>query len=70
MKIWVDAQLSPAIAPWIQETFGIESVSVRDVGLRDAEDLEIFVAAHIALAIVMSKDSEFVDLVNQRGTPP
>lgn len=45
MKIWVDAQLSPAIAPWIKDTFGIEAFAVRDIGLRDAEDVEIFIAA-------------------------
>ena len=70
MKIWVDAQLSPAIAPWIQENFGIETLALRDVGLRDAEDVEIFVAARRAQVVVMSKDSDFVDLINQRGSPP
>ncbi|WP_257236231.1 hypothetical protein [Nostoc sp. 'Peltigera malacea cyanobiont' DB3992] len=30
------------IATWITSTFGITVLSLRDVGLRDAEDLEIF----------------------------
>ena len=42
MKIWVDAQLSPAIAAWINRTFeGIEAESVRALGLRDAIDSEL-----------------------------
>ena len=44
MTIWVDAHLSPAIATWIT-TFGITALALRDVGLRDAEDPEIFEAA-------------------------
>ncbi len=43
MKIWIDAQLSPAIAAWINRTYeDIEAQSVRAVGLRDALDPEIF----------------------------
>ena len=45
MTIWVDAHLSPAIAAWITSTFGIEAIALRDLGLRDAEDPEIFEAA-------------------------
>lgn len=70
MIIWVDAQLPPAIAAWIRQTFGIEAASVRDLGLRDSEDLEIFDAAKNAVAVVMTKDVDFVDLVRHYGPPP
>ena len=70
MTIWVDAQLSPGIARWIRESFGLDAVAVRDLGLRDAEDVAIFTAAHDAGAIVLTKDSDFVDLVLQKGPPP
>lgn len=70
MILWVDAQLSPALAPWISETFGIEAFSVRWLGLRDARDEEIFEAARQAGAIVMTKDVDFAHLVNRRGIPP
>lgn len=43
--IWVDAHLSPAIAIWIADTFKIPALALRDIGLRDAEDPEIFEAA-------------------------
>ncbi|HEY1171135.1 MAG TPA: DUF5615 family PIN-like protein [Verrucomicrobiae bacterium] len=68
--IWVDAQLSPALAPWIQPELGEPAKSLRDVGLRDAEDSEIFSAAREANAIVLSKDSDFVELVERYGPPP
>lgn len=70
MTIWVDAHLSPAIATWISSTFEIETVALRDLGLRDAEDPEIFEAAKAQEAIVMTKDSDFVDLVERLGSPP
>ncbi len=57
MTIWVDAQLSPAIATWIASTFGITALALRDVGLRDAEDHEIFEAAKDQGIIFMTKDS-------------
>jgi len=70
MIIWIDAQLSPAMAPWIQANFGVEACALREVGLRDGNDREIFRAARVAGAIVMTKDSDFVTLQNQLGAPP
>jgi predicted nuclease of predicted toxin-antitoxin system len=70
MTIWVDAQLSPSIATWITNALSIEAITLRDLGLRDAEDPEIFEAAKVQKAIVMTKDSDFVDLVERLGSPP
>jgi predicted nuclease of predicted toxin-antitoxin system len=70
MTIWVDAHLSPAIAAWIVKTFGIPAFALRDLGLRDAEDPEIFEAAKNQDVIFMTKDSDFVDLVERLGPPP
>lgn len=68
--IWIDAHLSPAIATWITNTFGITALALRDLGLRDAEDPEIFEAAKTQGVIFMTKDSDFVDLVERLGSPP
>lgn len=70
MTIWIDAQLSPTIATWITSTFGVTALALRDVGLRDAEDPEIFEAAKAQGIIFMTKDSDFADLVNRLGSPP
>ncbi len=70
MTIWVDAHLSPAIAAWITSTFGITAFALRDVGLRDAEDYEIFEAAKAQGIIFVTKDSDFADLVERLGPPP
>ena len=70
MTIWIDAHLSPAISTWITATFGISALALRDIGLRDAEDTEIFEAAKAQGNIFITKDSDFVDLVNRFGQPP
>jgi len=70
MILWVDAQLSPALAPWISEHFGLECYSVRRLGLRDSADEEIFRAGREAKAVVMTKDADFVRLLEQYGPPP
>lgn len=70
-EIWIDAQLSPALAAWINRTYDdIKAQSVRAVGLRDAEDEEIFQAAREANIIMMSKDSDFLHLLDRHGPPP
>ena len=70
MKLWIDAQLSPALAPWLGNKFAIEAFSVRWLGLRDATDEAIFAAARNPKAVVMTKDRDFVRLLDRFGPPP
>ncbi len=68
--IWIDAQMPPGIAAWITDNFPIACMPVRDIGLRDAEDRDIFLQARNQSAIVMTKDSDFILLQNELGPPP
>ena len=70
MTIWIDAQLSPALASWIRQRFDIDAIAVRDLGMREASDREIFEAARQSQAIVMTKDTDFVRLLERLGPPP
>ena len=70
MIIWIDAQLSPALARWIRETFQIEAHAVRDLGLRNAKDTVLFKAAREAGVVIMSKDEDFRLFVERLGPPP
>lgn len=70
MTLWLDAQISPALAVWLRMRFDLDAVAVREIGLRDAEDPEIFAAAKEAAVTVMTKDSDFVDLLRRHGPPP
>ena len=68
--IWLDAHLSPRLAEWIRESLGCDAVPIRDLGLRDADDTEIFTRGREAKAIILTKDSDFVEMVVRQGSPP
>lgn len=70
MTIWLDAQISPRLARWIEETFHVQCLHVRDLGLRNTEDTEVFQKARDAGSVIMTKDEDFVRLVEQNGSPP
>ncbi len=70
MTIWVDAHLSPRIARWISANFPVTAVPLREMGLRETEDDDIFSAARAATVIVLTKDSDFIRLLEQHGSPP
>lgn len=70
MIIWLDAQLSPSLAVWITLRFAIETIPVRDLNLREAEDEAIFRAATTQGVVVMTKDDDFVRLLERHGPPP
>lgn len=70
MNIWIDAQLPPTLANWISSNFQITAISLKDLSLRDAKDIEIFESAKLANAVIMTKDSDFIDLVCRLGPPP
>ena len=70
MILWVDEQLSPNMASWITESFDIEAFSVFDLGLLYAKDREIFQAAREAGAVIMTKDHDFLQLLDRMGSPP
>lgn len=61
--------MSPAIAGWISANFPISALSVREVGLRDAEDRAIYLEAQRRSAVVMTKDSDFITLQAELGPP-
>ena len=50
--------------------WSVTAHAVRDLGLRDAKYLPIFYAAREAGAVIMSKDSDFVLLLERFGPPP
>jgi predicted nuclease of predicted toxin-antitoxin system len=57
MRFLVDAQLPPALAAWIRQR-GHEAQAVRELGLRDAEDEEIWTHAIELDAIIVTKDAD------------
>jgi predicted nuclease of predicted toxin-antitoxin system len=70
LTFWLDNQLPPALAAWMRATLSVECVPVRDLNLHRASDREIFMAARDARVVVMTKDADFVELVDEHGAPP
>lgn len=70
MKFIVDAQLPPGLARYLNDRFAVPASHVRDLGLRDADDLSIHRYARVSSSVVVTKDSDFVELVHRHGVPP
>ena len=71
MTVWIDANLSPALARWITESFvDIEAFSAVYLGLLDADDVQIRAAAQHAGAVILTKDRDFADAAQRDAAQP
>lgn len=70
MKFWLDAQLPPGICAWLAGEFAVECGHVQDLGLREADDADLFAAVRKPESIVMTKDADFPDIVTRLQPPP
>jgi predicted nuclease of predicted toxin-antitoxin system len=70
MMFLVDAQLPPALVIWLQE-HGHSAQHVDEVGLREAEDVDIWNYALSTGASVITKDEDFAERTTRTsGGPP
>lgn len=68
---WLDAQLPPSLAPWLEQCFAVKALPANALGLRDAEDRQIYQQARLAGdAVVISKDSDFIEMLLHQGPAP
>ena len=70
LRVWIDAQLPPALADWLGAFDGTEATHTFALGLLGASDSAIFEAARVAGAVVVTKDVDFVGMLERRGPPP
>jgi len=69
MKLLFDENLSFKLCAKIQDIFP-GSQHIRDLGLEQADDLEIWALAKSGSFVIVTKDSDFNDLSVIRGYPP
>jgi predicted nuclease of predicted toxin-antitoxin system len=70
LRIWIDAQLPPVLATYLTEVPGVEATHTFALGMLGSSDRTIFEAARAECAVVMTKDADFVTLVERWGAPP
>lgn len=70
IEIWLDTHLSRKLCAWVRQEFGVGCSHLSGLGLRVAEDPVIFAAACGANIVLMTKDSDFIDILARRGPPP
>jgi len=71
MTVWLDENLDPELAAWLGNRFKLVAKHVREIGLQRVADAELFEAARrLNATVIVTKDSDFVDLVVLRGPPP
>ena len=68
-EVLVKRQLSPKLARWIEYNTGFECKTLRELGLRDEADQILFEKANEENAIVITKDSDFREMVLRLGAP-
>ena len=69
MKLLFDQNLSPRLSRLLSDIYP-NSVHVREVGLREADDSEIWEYARANGYAIVSKDSDFQQRSLLRGAPP
>ncbi|MEZ0324382.1 MAG: DUF5615 family PIN-like protein [Fimbriimonas sp.] len=68
--IWLDAQLPPALATWLNEHFAVQTSTLARLGMDELEDDELFLAAKLGTKTLISKDRDMFDLIRRIGPPP
>ena len=70
MHVLIDNCLSPLVAGVLRES-GIRATHVRDVGLRDASDVDILAFARAGGMVVITADTDFgTELATTEATHP
>lgn len=70
-EIWLDTNISPAIAKWIKEYTGFQVKSAYTLEFYTLPDIEIYNKAKAyGYVILISKDADFPELISRLGAPP
>lgn len=69
MTFLIDAQLPPALVHWLRER-GHTAEHVADVGLSDAEDVDLWNRAAQEDAIIVTKDADFAERAARDNSGP
>ncbi|MCW3074753.1 MAG: hypothetical protein JWP69_1822 [Flaviaesturariibacter sp.] len=70
-EFWIDSQISPIIAKWLIERRGYSAKSSYSLGILGIADIEIYkLAKKQGNVIILSKDTDFTNIIQTLGSPP
>jgi predicted nuclease of predicted toxin-antitoxin system len=69
-ELLLDSHLSRKLCRWLKESLGYSALHASDLGFRQTEDARLFFAARARNSILISKDVDFVKLLQLHGPPP
>jgi len=70
-EFWLDENISPIIAKWLMDEINIKCISFHFLKLNTTSDIEVYnLARSKAKVVIVSKDSDFPEIVAWKGTPP
>lgn len=70
LEYWIDANLPPQLAIWLKESFSVNAIHLKDIGLLCASDKEILLKASGKPVVILTKDEDFADVLRRaKGFP-
>jgi predicted nuclease of predicted toxin-antitoxin system len=72
MEFWIDVNLPPAMAIWIQEDFGVSAKSFNELNFDTEQDVTIFsiAANRLNTIVITTKDVDFKNLAEEIAIHP
>ncbi len=72
LVFWIDLNLPPALARWMQQEFNVAATSFIDLGFETTSDSIVLqlAAKDPNIIVITTKDYDFVDFINRSGPPP
>ncbi len=72
LEFWIDINLPPAMAKWLQEDFNVSAISFKDLHFETENDIVVFrkAANRINTIIITTKDIDFKNLADGRNLSP
>ncbi|MEO8820062.1 MAG: DUF5615 family PIN-like protein [Ginsengibacter sp.] len=72
LEFWIDVNLPPAMAIWIQEDFGIPAKSFKELNFDATQDVVVFATAakRLNTVVITTKDVDFKYLAEEIAIRP
>lgn len=71
VEIWLDTNISPIIAKWMDEYLSVTVKSSYALDFHHLDDLTIYQRAEShGNVVLISKDADFPELISRLGSPP